>query len=151
MFGEGHYRYRAMDKQVKTVAFLPWPDRGIAAAKAFFRKAFATNPMQRPRKVTPDGHVPSHCALRLLRRENPKWEYVEMRSRKYLNNIVEQDRRTIKRRCASMAGFKSFATASITISGIELVQRIHKRQFSFGPDRRRRGESLKQQWARALS
>jgi transposase-like protein len=74
-----------------------------------------------------------------------------VRSCKYLNNIVEQDHRAIKRRCASMTGFKSFATASITISGIELAHRIHKRQFSFGSAGRRRGESLKQQWARALA
>lgn len=62
----------------------------------------------------------------LLRRENPKWKYVEVRSSKYLNNIVEQDHRAIKRRCASMTGFKSLANASITISGIELAHRIHK-------------------------
>ena len=140
-----------MDKQGKIVDFLLRPDRGVAAAQAFFRKALATNPSRWPRKVTLDGHVPSHCGLRLLRRENPKWKYVEVRGFKYLNNIVELDHRAIKRRCASMAGFKSFATASITIAGIELVHRIHKRQFSFGPGRRRRGESLKHQWARALA
>jgi transposase-like protein len=50
-----------------------------------------------------------------------------------------------------MTGFKSFANASITISGIELAHRIHKRQFSFGSGRRRRGESLKQHWQPALA
>jgi transposase-like protein len=79
------------------------------------------------------------------------WKYVEVRSCKYLNNILEQDHRAIKRRCVSMTGFKSFASASITISGIELAHRIHKRQCSFGPGRRRRGWSLKQQWERALA
>jgi hypothetical protein len=82
-----------------------------------------------------DGHTPSHRALRLLRRENPKWKYVEVRSCKYLNNIIEQDHRAIKRRCASMKGFKSFANAAITIAGIELAHRIHKRQFSFAAGR----------------
>jgi len=53
----------------------------------------------------------------------------------YLNNIVEQDHQAIKRRCASMLGFKSFGNAAITFAGIEL---IHKRQFSFGPGRQRR-------------
>ena len=108
--------------------FLLRPDRGVVAAQAFFRKALATNPTRWPRKVTLDGHVPSHCAVRLLRRENPKWKYVEVRSSKYFNNIVEQDHRAIKRRCASMAGFNSIATASITISVIELPRRIHKLQ-----------------------
>jgi len=110
-----------------------------------------TPPTRWPRKVTLDGHVPSHCAVRLLRRENPKWNYVEVRCCKYLNNIVEQDHRAIKRRCVSMAGFKSFANASITISGIELAHRIHKRQFSLGPGHRPRHWSLKQQWERALA
>jgi putative transposase len=56
---------------------------------------------------------------------------VEVRSCKYLNNIVEQDHRAIKRRCASMKGFQSFTNAAITIAGIESAHRIHKRQFSF--------------------
>jgi len=50
-----------------------------------------------------------------------------------LNNLIEQDHRAIKRRCASMAGFKSFANAAITIAGIELAHRIRKSQFSFWP------------------
>jgi transposase-like protein len=57
----------------------------------------------------------------LLRREDPRWLHVKVRSYKYLNNIVEQDHRAIKRRCASMAGFKSFDNAAITIAGIELA------------------------------
>jgi transposase-like protein len=87
----------------------------------------------------------------LLRREDPKWRYVEVRSWKYLNNIVEQDHRAIKRRCASMAGFKSFDNAAITIAGIEPAHRINKRQFSFGAGRPRRARSLKVLWDRALA
>ena len=76
---------------------------------------------------------------------------MELRSSKYLNNIVEQDHRAIKRRCASMTGFKSFASASNTISGIDLAHQIHKRQYSFGRGRRQQEWSLKQQWERALA
>jgi transposase-like protein len=104
-----------------------------------------------PRKITLDGHAESHRALRLLRRENPKWKYVLVRSCKYLNNIVEQDHRAIKRRCASMTGFKSFRNASMTLAGIELAHRIRKRQFSFGAGRPRRAWSLKQLWRIALA
>jgi transposase-like protein len=149
--GKWHYLYRAVDKQGKTVDFLLRRDRGIAAAQAFFRKALATNLNRWPRKVTLDGHVPSHRALRLLRREDPRWLHVKIRSCKYLNNIVEQDHRAIKRRCASMAGFKSFVNAAITIAGIELAHRIHKRQFSFGAGRPRCVRSLKTLWDRALA
>jgi transposase-like protein len=54
-----------------------------------------------------------------------------VRSNQCLNNLIEQDR-AIKRRCASMGGFKSFRSAAITLSGAELAHRIRKRQFSFG-------------------
>jgi transposase-like protein len=73
-----------------------------------------------------------------------------VRTCKYLNNIVEQDHRAIKRRCASMARFKSFPNAAITIAGIELAHRIRKGQFSFGRGRRRRGWSGKAESVMAL-
>jgi transposase-like protein len=116
-----------VDKQGKSVDFLLRRDRGIAAAQAFFRKPLPTNPTRSPHKVTLDGHTPSHRALLLLRPENPKWKYVEVRTCKYLNNIVEQDHRAIKRRCAPVKGSKSFTNGAITIAGIELAHRIHKR------------------------
>ena len=146
-----HYLYRAVDKHGNTVDFLLRPDRGISAAQAFFRKALASTLPRVPRKVTLDGHVPSHRALWLLRREHPCWRNVKVRTNKYLNNIIEQDHRAIKRRCASMAGFKSFANAAITISGIELAHRIHKGQFALGRGRRRRCWSRKDEWALALA
>ena len=74
--------------------------------------------------------------------EDPKWKYVEVRSSQYLNNLIEQDHRAIKRRCASMGGFKSFGSAAITLAGIELDHRIRKRQFSLGRGRYRNFGSL---------
>jgi len=68
--GKWHYLYRAVDKQGRSVDFTLRPDRGIAAAQAFFRKALASHPDRAPRKVTLDGHAPSHRALRVLRREH---------------------------------------------------------------------------------
>ena len=150
--GKFSYLYRAVDKHGKTVDFLLRPDRGIAAAQAFFRKALSTSLPRWPRKITLDGHLQSHMALRLLRRENPKWKYVEVRSNRYLNNLIEQDHRAIKRRCAAMVGgFKSFGSAAITLAGIELAHRIRKRQFSFGRGRYQNFGSLKQIWDRALA
>jgi transposase-like protein len=81
----------AVDKHGKTVDFLLRPDHGIAAAQAFFRKALATSLPRWPRKVTLDGKPSSHQALRLLRRENPRWKYVLVRTCQYLNDIIEQD------------------------------------------------------------
>ena len=87
----------------------------------------------------------------LLRREHPCWRNVKVRTSKYLNNVIEQDHRAIKRRCASMAGFNSFDNAAITIAGIERAHRIRKNQFSFGRGHRRLGWSRKAEWAMALA
>jgi transposase-like protein len=65
--GKWSYLYRAVDKHGKTVDFLLRPDRGIAVAQAFFRKALSTTLPRRPRKITLDGHLQSRMALRKLR------------------------------------------------------------------------------------
>jgi transposase-like protein len=85
------------------------------------------------------------------RREDPTWRRVTVHSSKYLNNLIEQDHRAIKRRYVPMKRFKSFADATITSAGIELAHRIHKHQFSFGRSRPRRGRSLHTDWQRALA
>ena len=140
-----------VDKHGRTVDFLLRPGRGIAAAQAFFRKALASHTDHPPLKTTLDGHWHSHRALRLLRREHAARCRVRVHSSKYLNNIVEQDHRAIKQRCGPMRGFKSFANAAVTIAGMELAHRIHKRQFSFGRGRPRVGASLRTIWDQALT
>jgi len=76
---------------------------------------------------------------------------VTVRTNKYLNNVIEQDHRAIKRRCASIGEFKSFAGAAITLAGIELAHRVRKRQFSFGRGRQKRSMSLKRLWELAVA
>jgi transposase-like protein len=149
--GKSTYLYRAVDKHGKSVDSLLRKDRGIEAAQAFFRKAVVTQHLRWPRKVTLDGHVASHRALRLLREEDSRWNPVLVRSCRYLNNIVEQDHRAIKQRCAPMLGFKSIDTAAITLRGIELAHRIHKRQFHCGHVRPRHHSSLNELWDQALA
>jgi DDE superfamily endonuclease len=119
--------------------------------RRFFGKAVAAHLPAWPRKINLDGSTANQRALRLLRHEDWRWQAVVMRTRRYLNNIVEQDHRAIKRRCAAMLGFKSFSTAAITLAGVELAHRIHKRQFSFGRGGQRRSWSLKRVWDRALA
>jgi transposase-like protein len=147
--GGAHYLYRAVDKHGKTVDSLLCTDRSESAARAFFNKAL--DHPRRPRKVNLDGNTATHRALRVLRQENPKWRSVMVRSCRYLNNIVEQDHRAIKRRCAPMLALKSFRTAAVTLAGVELAHRIRKRQFSFGRGGQRRFSSLKELWARVLA
>src|ERR1700691_513473 len=145
--GGAHYLYRAVDKYGKTVDSLLCADRSESAARAFFSKALKTHHPRRPRKLNLDGNAATHRALRVLRQEDPKWRSVVIRSRRYLNNIVEPDHRAINRRCAQMLALKSFRTAAITLAGVELAHRIRKRQFSIG----RGCSSLKQLWTRALA
>jgi transposase-like protein len=148
--GGPHYLYRAVDKHGKTVDSLLCTDRSEAAARAFFSKALKTHHPVWPRKLNVDGNAASHRALRLLRQENPEWRSVEIRSRRYLNDMGEQDHRAIKRRCAPMLALKSFRTAAVTLAGVELAHRIRKRQFSFGRGSPRWHGSLKHLWAYAL-
>jgi len=149
--GGWHYLYRAVDRYGKSVDHLLRADRSMESAQAFFRKAVETHSPNWPRKINLDGNTASHRALRLLCQEDPRWRSVIVRGRRYLNNIVEQDHRAIKRRCASMLGFKSFRTAAISLAGIELAHRIRKRQFSMLRQRHSRRESLKRLWSRALA
>jgi transposase-like protein len=149
--GGNHYLYRAVDKYGRSIASLLRTDRTIEAADAFFRAAIATVPHRYPRKVNIDGNQASLTALKQLGREIPKFKSVVIRQRRYLNNIVEQDHRAIKQRCAAMLGLKSFKTAAVTLAGVELAHRIRKRQFSFGRGASRWHPSLKEMWARALA
>jgi transposase-like protein len=62
--------------------------------------------------------------------ENEVWNDTKLRSSKYLNNILEQDRRAIKSRISPMLGFKRSRRAKVTIADIELLHRIRKNQFN---------------------
>jgi transposase-like protein len=124
----------AVDKHGKTVESLLCTDRSESAARAFFSKALKTHQPWRPRKVNLDGNAATHRALRSLRRENPDWRSVVVRSRRYLNNIVEQDHRAVKRVVRPMLGFKSFRAAAATLAGIELMHMIRKGQLRECPE-----------------
>ena len=125
-------RYRAVDGQGNAVEFCLSRTRGIAAAKAFFPKALKHH--REPHSITLDGHQPSHSALRRMGM-NGEFNFrgrkpVTIRCCQYLNNVVEQDHRRVKGRLRPMLGFKTFYNARRVIIGIELAQKIHKRQFA---------------------
>jgi transposase-like protein len=86
--GGNRYLYRAVDKYGKTVDSLLCSDRGEYSARDFFTKALKTHHPRWPTKLNLDGNAASHRALRVLRQNNPDWKSVEIRSRRYLNNIV---------------------------------------------------------------
>ncbi len=123
--GAWKYLYRAVDKQGQTVDFLLTAKRDAAAARRFFEKAIRHNTV--PDKVTMDKSGANQAALEQLNKE--RQVPIEIRQVKYLNNIVEQDHRAIKRITRPMLGFKSFRAARAVLAGIELMHMIRKGQF----------------------
>lgn len=126
--GKWIYLYRAVDSQGNTIDFLLRAKRDAIAAKAFFRKAFREN--GRPDKVTIDKSGSNKSALDSLNKEASTEDQIEIRQVKYLNNIIEQDHRFLKKRTRPTLGFKNFYSAKETISVIENVRMIQKGQIT---------------------
>ena len=124
--GDWKYLYRAVDKQGKTVDFLLTAKRDRAAAMRFFDKAMKANGV--PEKVTMDKSGANRAAMDGINQDRDV--PIKVRQVKYLNNIVEQDHRFVKRVTRPMLGFKSFRTASAVLAGIELMHMIRKGQMS---------------------
>ncbi|MFT5590638.1 MAG: putative transposase [Bradyrhizobium sp.] len=124
--GVWKYLYRAVDKQEKTIDFLLTAKRDMAAAKRFFDKAVSAN--VEPDKVAMDKSSANKAAIDAINagRDVP----ILVRQVKYLNNIVEQDHRAIKRVTRPMLGFKSFRCAAQVVAGVELMHMIRKGQFA---------------------
>ena len=124
--GVWKYLYRAVDKEGKTVDFLLTAKRDKSAANRFFEKAMRHN--GDPEKVTMDKSGANKAAIDGINddRELP----IEVRQIKYLNNIVEQDHRAIKRVTKPMLNFKSFCSARNVLAGIELMHMISKGQMA---------------------
>ena len=125
--GVWYYQYRAVDKYRATIDCLLCKHRDEAAATRFFRKAIRASGM--PAKVTIDKSGSNTAALNAINKPLKKEEQIVVRQIKYLNNIVEQDHRLIKKITKPMKGFKSFNAARATLAGIELHHMLRKRQY----------------------
>ena len=97
-----------------------------AAARRFFDKAMRDNGT--PEKVTMDKSGSNKAAIDAINanRDHP----IQVRQVKYLNNIVEQDHRAVKRVIKPMLNFKSFHSAKSILAGIELMHMIRKGQLN---------------------
>ena len=124
------YLYRAVDKQGFTVDFYLSRKRDVEAAKQFLRKAMKNQRV--PTKITLDAYAASHRAVAELKKDGELPKRVRARTSKYLNNGIEQDHRRGKASDSSDVGLKSFSAAGVTISGIELTEKIRKGQFKIG-------------------
>lgn len=124
--GEWKYLYRAVDKDGHTIDSLLTPNRDRDAAEAFLREAIHTQGL--PEKITIDQSDSNTAAITHYNRMH-KTDIV-IRHSKYLNNLVEQDHRAVKRVVKPMLGFKSFWAACCTIAGIEVMLAIRKGQLA---------------------
>ncbi|WP_447880148.1 IS6 family transposase [Serratia fonticola] len=122
--GQWKYLYRAVDTAGHTIDFLLTVKRDSAAALRFFRKAIRYH--GEPEVVTIDKSGANTAALSTLNADKPEEAIVTVRQSKYLNNLIEQDHRNIKRRIRPMLGFKSFRRAQTILAGIELVESMKK-------------------------
>ncbi len=119
--------YRAVDKSGATVDFLLTAGRDRKAALRFLRKAAGRHGV--PQKITIDKSGANTAAIDSYNAEHDA--DIESRQLEFLNNIVEQDHRAIKRLTRPMLGFKSFWSAAITLTGIEIMHMIRKGQSRF--------------------
>ena len=128
--GTWTYLYRAVDNRGKTLDFMLSKRRDKAAARLFFRRAIETNGL--PSRIVIDK---SGANLAGLQHINVGLEFsrtkqqIEILRIKYLNNIIEQDHRFIKKITRPTLGFKAFHSAAATLAGIEVAHMIRKKQF----------------------
>jgi len=136
--GKWTYYYRAIDKFGKTLYFMLSEHRDEAAATAFFTRAIGNNGFLIDKSGANLAGLQNMNCLLILN----GWHWlIEILQVKYLNNIIEQDHRFIKKLTRQMKGFKSFNSASATLEGIEVAHMIRKRQFGLS------GQSAFQQFA----
>jgi putative transposase len=131
--GRWNYLYRAVDRDDDTVDFLLSPKRDEAGARAFFKKTISSNGL--PEKVTIDKSGANFSELNAINFQIAvlvllgfSVMQIQIRQIKYLNNIIEQDHRGIKRITNPMMGFKAFHSAEATLAGIELCRMLKKDQ-----------------------
>ena len=123
--GRWAYLYRAVDKAGHTIDFLLTSTRDRDAAEAFLRQAIRTQGL--PEKITIDKSGANRAAI--LHYNKTHKTRIVIRHSKYLNNIIEQDHRAVKRIACPMLGFKSLWAARCTIAGVEVMHAIRKGQL----------------------
>jgi transposase, IS6 family len=125
---EWTYLYRAVDSTGASIDFLLAARRDAAAAKRFFQKALRSPNHPTPRVINVDKNPSYPPVVEELKSEGTLRWRCQLRPVQYLNNIVEQDHRAIKRRVRASQGFRSFWGAWRTIQGYEAMHAIRKGQ-----------------------
>jgi transposase-like protein len=128
--GKWKYLYRAVDSEGKTLDFMLSARRNKEAAKRFFKKVLKARHNKQPRVINVDKNPAYPPAIEELKTEKVLDNKAKIRQIKYLNNLVEQDHRGVKRITNAALGYQSFHTAYRTIRGIEIMRMIYKGQVS---------------------
>lgn len=119
------YLYRAVDRAGHTIDFLLRAHPDLAAARRFLERTIDLHGM--PDKITIDKSGANTAAIRSIQADCSA--DIELRQSKYLNNVVEQDHRAVKRIVRPMLGFKSFGCARVLIAGTLTMHMIKKGQL----------------------
>ncbi len=131
--GKWVYLYRAVDSSGATLDFLLSEQRDTNAAKRFLAQVLRGENHPAPRVINTDKHVGYPPALQALREEGVLTADCQHRAVKYLNNVIEQDHRAIKRRVKASGHFRSFASAAVTLAGYEAMHSLRKGQVAVVP------------------
>ncbi|HBM11425.1 MAG TPA: IS6 family transposase [Rhodospirillaceae bacterium] len=129
--GQWAYLYRAVDRDGRTLDFMLSAKRDKAAARRFFKRAISTNGT--PDRVAIDksgANLAGLKAVNVIRKFAGNGWLIQIMQSKYLNNMVEQDHRFIKRITRATLGFKAFHSAAATLAGIETAHMIRKDQIA---------------------
>ena len=128
MQGRWCYLYRAIDSTGATIDFLLSALRDAATAKRLFRQALSDPSHPQPRVINTDKAPLYGSAIAGAKAEGTLRRRCRHRPVQYLNNILEQDHRAIKRRVKAKQSFREFRAAGRTIAGHEAIHMIRKRQ-----------------------
>jgi transposase-like protein len=122
------YLYRAIDSVGNTLEFILSPTRDATAAEYFLRKTLGEPHTVPPRVINVDRNAAYPPAFAELQQDGALAATCQLRPVKYLNNLIEQDHRFIKRRVRPGLGFGSFHTAWMTLRGYEAIHQLRKGQ-----------------------